>query len=122
MNAPTEALVVPHDHEDMTERWSEVQRAWLIDHPVMDAPSGFEIDPSGIGPMWPDQGPEPADGWMLSQAGDDRLVRHEFADVAGARELVVTLAAEDPRVSLIQLWDNGDCVWAARRLEITSAR
>lgn len=115
-------MIVPHDHEDMVARWREVQCAWLEEYPVMDAPAGFALEPAGIGPRWPDQGPESADGWMLSEAGDDQLVRHEFADVTSARELVATLAAEDLRVSLIQLWDNGDCIWAARRQEITSTR
>ncbi len=99
--------------DEMRERWWRVGEEWLADHPVMDPPAGFELDPLAVGPI---RGEDERSGWFLLGADPDEEVLYTLADLGpAARELVVATADYYPQVARIELWDGQNCVWAAKR-------
>jgi hypothetical protein len=104
-----------HDHEHMAARWRDFGARWLRSYPVMAPPPGFELAAELVGPAR--EGSDTA-GWYLEGKEDEEefIAFHQFADVGPARELVVAIVAAEPRVTRIELWAEGDCIWAARRL------
>lgn len=104
--------------DEMCARWSELGAAWLREHPITTPPGFFELDPDEVGPSRRTGNAAPPDGWYLTtidpETGDDAETVAMFPDVPEAVDFMHRIACR-PEIQRVQLWQDGSCVWAARR-------
>jgi hypothetical protein len=97
--------------DEMRERCTEFGEGWLLDHPGMEPPAGFVLDPLAIGIS---REPESRGGWFLLD--DEWGVEAMFMDPGpAARALVYEHIERNSDIVRIELRVGPACVWAAVR-------
>lgn len=97
--------------DELRDRQAAFGTDWLRDHPVMEPPAGFVLDPLAVGFV---RGGDDRSGWFLIDTEDETT--YKFEDGPVARAMVREHVERNANVCRIELWAGPSCLWAAMRI------